>query len=191
MVKHVVIVGGGLAGLACAVSLGDAGLRVTLVEREKRLGGRARSWTDSVSGDTIDLGPHVLHSEYANMLAFLERLGTRHLVRWQPEKLVTIVSPGRTAVLRALDAMDALEYLRPAGVTGPMIDWFWAFAALSVMNVPLERCSTAALLRVHSQMIGHRHVHSAFRRSGSRSSLRSSRSTPSRETAAESCWASR
>jgi len=205
MVQDAVIVGGGLAGLACAVALGDAGLRVTLVEREKRLGGRAGSWTDAASGDAIDLGPHVVHSEYRNMLAFLERLGTRELICWQPEKFITLFSK-RPVVLRhrrlpppfsllpdliagsglsardlwsnnratwramrfdeadvpALDAVSALHYLRAAGVSEPMIGWFWSFAALSVMNVPLERCSAAALLRVHSQLIGQRGLHFGF-----------------------------
>jgi 15-cis-phytoene desaturase len=206
----VVIVGGGLAGLACAVALGDAGLRVTVIEREKHLGGRARSWTDAVSGDTIDLGPHVLHSEYRNMLALLERLGTRELVHWQTEKLITLAASGhygpRPVVIRhralpppfsllpdliagaglsmrdywsnnraiwralrfdeadvpELDGVSALDYLRGAGVSQPMIDWFWSFAALCIMNVPLERCSAAALLRVHSQLIGHRCLHFGF-----------------------------
>jgi 15-cis-phytoene desaturase len=206
MVQHVAIVGGGLAGLACGVALTDAGLRVTLIEREKRLGGRARSWTDAASGDVIDLGPHVLHSEYRNMLAFLERLGTRDLVRWQPDNLITLVAGRRVVRLRhrpltpplsllpdlvrgsrlplrdlwsnnrvtwramrfreddvaELDQVSAFEYLRALGVTQPMIDWFWSFAALSIMNVPLERCSAAALLRVHSQLIGHRRLHFGF-----------------------------
>ena len=206
MVQHVAIVGGGLAGLACGVALTDAGLRVTLIEREKRLGGRARSWTDSASGDVIDLGPHVLHSEYRNMLAFLERLGTRDLIRWQPENLITLVAGERIVRLRhrplppplsllpdlvrgsrlplrdlwsnnrvtwcamrfreddvpELDQIAALDYLRALGVTQPMIDWFWSFASLSVMNVPLERCSAAALLRVHAQLIGHRRLHFGF-----------------------------
>ena len=206
MVRNVVIVGGGLAGLACAVALREAGLAVTLVERERFLGGRARSWVDEASGDAIDLGPHVLHSEYGNMLAFLERLGTRDLITWQPDKLITLVTRGRVTKLRhrplpppfsllpdlvagaglslrdllsnnrvswramrfdeadvpELDRVSALEYLRASGVSGPMIDWFWSFAALSVMNVPLERCSAAALLRVHSQLIGHRRLHFGF-----------------------------
>jgi uncharacterized protein with NAD-binding domain and iron-sulfur cluster len=206
MVQDAVIVGGGLAGLACAVALGDAGLRVTLIERERGLGGRARSWTDAASGDTIDLGPHVLHSEYRNMLAFLERLGTRHLVCWQPRKLITLATRARPVMLRhrrlppplsllpdlvaasglslrdlwsnngptwralrfdeadvpELDRVSAADYLRAAGVSERMIEWFWAFAALAVMNVPLERCSAAALLRVHSQLIGHRGLHFGF-----------------------------
>ena len=206
MVRHVVIVGGGLAGLACAVALRDAGLRVTLIERERSLGGRARSWVDAASGDLIDLGPHVLHSEYANMLAFLERLGTRELIAWQPEKLITLVARDRVVELKhrpltppfgllpdliagcglslrdllsnnrvtwramrfgeadvpELDRCSALEYLRASGVSQAMIDWFWSFVALSVMNVPLERCSAAALLRVHSQLIGRRRLHFGF-----------------------------
>jgi 15-cis-phytoene desaturase len=61
-----------------------------------------------------------------------------------------------------LDRVNALEYLRAAGVSERMIGWFWSFAALSVMNVPLERCSAAALMRVHSQLIGRRRLHFAF-----------------------------
>lgn len=206
MGQHVAIVGGGIAGLACGVALTDAGLRVTLIEREKRLGGRARSWTDEATGDVIDLGPHVVHSEYRNMMRFLERLGTRELICWQPENLITLVDGKRVVRLRhrplppplsllpdlvagsglafrdlrsnnritwramrfdesdvpALDRVGGHDYLRAAGVTQPMIDWFWSFASLSVLNVPLERCSAAALLRVHSQLIGHRRLHFGF-----------------------------
>jgi 15-cis-phytoene desaturase len=203
MVRHVVIVGGGLAGIACAVALGEAGVRVTLVEREERLGGRARSWTDPASGDVIDLGPHVLHSEYRNMLALLGRLGTRDRIAWQPGKLITFSTgaalrhrplppplsllPDMARASRlplrdlwsnngptlralrfdeadvpALDRQDALAFLRGAGVSEAMIDWFWSFAALAVMNVPLERCSAAALMRVHSQLIGRRGLHFGF-----------------------------
>jgi 15-cis-phytoene desaturase len=87
-----IVIGGGLAGLACAAALADHGLRVTLVEREIRLGGRAASCHDRVTGDVVDTGPHVFHSEYRNMLAFLRRLGTSRLVCWQPDPVLTVAS---------------------------------------------------------------------------------------------------
>jgi 15-cis-phytoene desaturase len=64
--------------------------------------------------------------------------------------------------LATLDAVPALAYLRSAGTSEAMIDRFWRFAAMTVMNVPLEHCSTGALLRVHSQLIGHRGIHFGF-----------------------------
>jgi squalene-associated FAD-dependent desaturase len=202
----VVVIGGGLAGLACAVALADNGLQVVVVERDARLGGRARSWTDATTGDTVDIGPHVMHSEYRNMLALLERLGTRDLITWQPGKVLTIASRPRPVMLRhwplppplslvpslltapglsirdylsmmttvwramqfdeqdvpQLDRVSALDFLRDHGVSERMIAWWWAFAAMVVTNVPLERCSAAALMRIHAQLSGHRKVHFGF-----------------------------
>jgi squalene-associated FAD-dependent desaturase len=98
--KHVVVIGGGLAGLSCAVALADRGARVTVLERAARPGGRASSWQDPASGDTVDIGPHIFHSEYHNMLAFLARLGTGRLICWQPRKVLTIASKPRPLALR-------------------------------------------------------------------------------------------
>ncbi len=55
---HVVVVGAGLSGLACALHLLGAGRRVTLVEREDGPGGRAGRV--SLGGYEIDTGPTVL-----------------------------------------------------------------------------------------------------------------------------------
>src|SRR3954470_23609163 len=73
----IVIVGAGLAGLACALALRGSGLRVEVFEADAALGGRARSWTDTHTGDAIDLGPHIIPSEHRNMLALLSMLGTQ------------------------------------------------------------------------------------------------------------------
>jgi len=62
----------------------------------------------------------------------------------------------------ALDPIPALDYLRACGTSEAMIERFWRFAAMVVMNTPLEHCSTAALLRVHSQLLGHRRLHFGF-----------------------------
>ncbi|MEU2183664.1 phytoene desaturase [Streptomyces thermolilacinus] len=55
---HVVVVGAGLSGLACALHLLGAGRRVTVVERDTGPGGRAGRV--SVAGYEIDTGPTVL-----------------------------------------------------------------------------------------------------------------------------------
>ncbi|AKI99226.1 phytoene dehydrogenase-like protein [Archangium gephyra] len=55
----VVVVGGGLGGLAVAVMLARGGRKVTLLEKSKHLGGRAH--TTEVEGYHFNLGPHALY----------------------------------------------------------------------------------------------------------------------------------
>lgn len=90
METDVIIVGGGLAGLACAAGLWDCGLRLTLLEASPWLGGRARSWVDAASGDELDLGPHVLTNEHRNMLALLRMLGTEREVVWHTDNFLVL-----------------------------------------------------------------------------------------------------
>ena len=42
--KHVIIIGGGIAGMQCAQTLAGRGIRVTIVEKENDLGGKLRNW---------------------------------------------------------------------------------------------------------------------------------------------------
>lgn len=48
MSRHVVVVGGGVAGLAAALRLSGAGVRVTLVEQSARLGGKISTRPDGI-----------------------------------------------------------------------------------------------------------------------------------------------
>ncbi|MEJ2362326.1 MAG: hydroxysqualene dehydroxylase HpnE [Gammaproteobacteria bacterium] len=69
----IVIVGGGWAGLSCAVELVDLGHSVTLLESARQLGGRARR----IAFDThaVDNGQHILLGAYHHSLQLLNRLG--------------------------------------------------------------------------------------------------------------------
>jgi len=77
-----IIIGGGLAGIAAAVRLAEAGTRVTLVETRQRLGGRATSFTDPTTGDTLDNCQHVLMRCCTYLLDLYERLGVADSIEW-------------------------------------------------------------------------------------------------------------
>ncbi len=91
----VVVVGGGLAGLTTALGLALEGTDVVVVEKSPRLGGRAQSWVDETTGDPVHIGPHILLSEYPNMLRLLEILGTEDRVIWQNDHFLTLTEGER------------------------------------------------------------------------------------------------
>ncbi|MET0897214.1 MAG: hydroxysqualene dehydroxylase HpnE [Mycobacterium sp.] len=82
--QHVVVVGGGLAGLASTVWLAESGYRVTLLESNGSLGGRTIGLT-SARGDAIENGQHVFAGSYENIFRFLHSVGTRHLLEFPDE----------------------------------------------------------------------------------------------------------
>jgi squalene-associated FAD-dependent desaturase len=72
----VVVVGGGLAGMAAALRMATAGCEVELVERRPFLGGRAFSFRDPDTGAAIDNGQHVLAGACRRLRAFLAEIGS-------------------------------------------------------------------------------------------------------------------
>ena len=204
------IIGGGLAGLTCAVGLRDSGLKIIVLESSDSLGGRARSWIDPKTSDPIDIGPHIFLSEYPNMLKLLKILGTRDRIVWHTDQFITMVRGRSRVVMRMdplpppfhfvpsvmadqtisawdkisnlkvtlyamgmdeadvlkLDHVAALDFLRRMGVTPRYIERFWAFVSISIMNVPVEKCSAGALLRFYRHLIGHNNYHIGFPSAG-------------------------
>lgn len=66
----VIVVGAGLAGLACAVKLAERGVKVTVLEASDGVGGRAR--TDVVDGFLLDRGFAIVLSSYPEQKAMLD-----------------------------------------------------------------------------------------------------------------------
>ncbi len=99
--KTALIVGGGIAGLACALRLSERGVAVTLLETRKKLGGRATSFQDVRSGRWLDNCQHVVLGCCTNYLDLLGRLGARDKIVWHREQYwfevggrVSIIKPG-------------------------------------------------------------------------------------------------
>ncbi|GIW87378.1 MAG: phytoene dehydrogenase [Isosphaeraceae bacterium] len=81
---RVVVVGGGLAGLAAAVALADRGLRLTVLESRPWLGGRAGSFSDPAVGGWVDLCQHVAMGCCTNLEDYCARIGTQNQFRTLP-----------------------------------------------------------------------------------------------------------
>jgi squalene-associated FAD-dependent desaturase len=105
-----VVIGGGLAGLASAVWLAEAGKNVTLLERRGSLGGRTHAMRAEAVDDVPDNGQHVIASGYHHLYRYLESVGTReHIVfprsstlRWPDGRKVTMHTTGLGAIRNLL-----------------------------------------------------------------------------------------
>lgn len=149
----VIIVGGGMAGLACARTLTAAGRSALVLERSDSVGGRVR--TDTVDGFLLDHGFQVLPLAYPEARALLdyERLALgsfergaivyaggrfRRLAdpRHQPVRSLRALAGGvvgvrdGAAVLKLLrgsgDETTSAEALRRAGVSRATVEIFFA-----------------------------------------------------------------
>lgn len=117
----VVIIGGGLAGIAAAVRLADRGARVTLVETRKRLGGRATSFVDPTNEQLLDNCQHVLMGCCTNLIDLYKRLGVADCIAWH-RRLYFLDGQGR------LDVLEADDLPAPLHMTGSLL----AFASLTL-----------------------------------------------------------
>jgi squalene-associated FAD-dependent desaturase len=96
-----IVIGGGLAGLASAAALGQAGFQVDLFEARPFLGGRATSYL--VPGDNsevIDNCQHVLLRCCVNLMNFYGRLGVADRIQFH-KRFYFIEPGGRTSILEA------------------------------------------------------------------------------------------
>ncbi|MGA0199406.1 MAG: FAD-dependent oxidoreductase, partial [Prochlorotrichaceae cyanobacterium] len=72
--KRVAIVGAGLAGMAAAVDLVDAGYQVDLYESRPFVGGKVGSWVDA-DGNHVEMGLHVFFGCYYQLFDLMRRVG--------------------------------------------------------------------------------------------------------------------
>jgi phytoene dehydrogenase-like protein len=159
----VLVVGAGLAGLACARELSAAGLRTLVLEASDGVGGRVR--TDVVDGFRLDRGFQVLLTAYPTTGRFLD-YGKLDLRPFEPGALVRI-GDGFAAVSdpfrRPSDAVATL--LSPVGSIGDkarIAKLRVAVRGRSVADILSER-EDSTLHRLSELGFGRRIIESFFR----------------------------
>ena len=93
VVTDAIVIGGGFAGLAAGVAMAREGHRVTVLEKRQMLGGRAYSYMDGTTGDTIDNGQHAMMGCYHETLRFLDRIGASDKLLVQPTPRIAMLDP--------------------------------------------------------------------------------------------------
>jgi squalene-associated FAD-dependent desaturase len=108
-----VVVGGGLAGIAAALRLADAGREVVLFERRTRLGGAAFSFQRA--GLSVDNGQHVFLRCCAAYQWLLDQLDATAMTYLQPRLDIPVLRPdGKQARLARLPGVPAPGHLGAA-----------------------------------------------------------------------------
>jgi squalene-associated FAD-dependent desaturase len=109
MKERVVIIGGGLAGLAAATALAPRGLAVTVLESRARLGGRAGSFLDAATGQLIDTCQHVSMGCCTSFAHFCRTVGIGRLLQQQPQ--LYFMTPDRRLSTFRADPLPAPFHL--------------------------------------------------------------------------------
>jgi 15-cis-phytoene desaturase len=103
-IMRVAIAGGGLAGLACAKYLVDAGHQPILLESRDVWGGLVAAWKDE-DGDWYETGLHAFFGAYPNMLQLLKELDIGDRLQWKQHTLI-FNQPEKPGVLSRFDVPD-------------------------------------------------------------------------------------
>ena len=108
------VIGGGLAGLASAVALAEAGLEVRVFEKRPHLGGRATSYT-LPDGSEVDNCQHVTLGCCTNLADFYRRAGAGDKIRFY-DRLYFVDRKGRRSTIEA-SRLPAPLHMAPSFLT--------------------------------------------------------------------------
>ncbi|MDR3086960.1 MAG: hydroxysqualene dehydroxylase HpnE [Azoarcus sp.] len=139
----VALIGAGYAGLACAVELARQGIKTTVFERSRTLGGRARALRKD--GWTVDNGQHVLIGAYTELTRLLRMTGV------SPRQLqhlpLTLHVPGQIHLRAA--ALPAPLHLAVGLATARGLNWRERFALAALLrHLKRERFRLPATMTV-------------------------------------------
>jgi protoporphyrinogen/coproporphyrinogen III oxidase len=112
--QDVVVIGGGISGLSLAFYCSQAGMKTTLIEKNKTVGGSFASHHYSSNGDSfwLELGAHTCYSSYQNLLGIVETCGVADTIIPREKVPFTLLQNGE--VQSIMKGLNILELLRSA-----------------------------------------------------------------------------
>jgi zeta-carotene desaturase len=128
---RVAVLGAGFAGLAAAIALQEHRHSVVLLERRGVLGGRATSYRDTLSGEDVDSGTHLMVGAYAATLDLVRRAGAEDLLLVQDSLSIDYVDDRGFSSLRCPPLSAPLHLA--AGILGLRLPWRARLAALRLL----------------------------------------------------------
>lgn len=146
----VVVVGGGISGLAAARAIHQHGYTVTVLERADRVGGRMR--TEIVDGVSIDVGAQSINGFYDTTIALIDELGlsSELLPRSQRAYLVdngAVQGLWPAGELLSGHALSALPKARMLLLTAPLLAHWRQLSIVDLASsAALDRQSAAQFL---------------------------------------------
>ena len=158
--REVVVIGGGIAGLAAGVRLIQLGMKPIVLEKRPFLGGRAYSFTDSETGSEIDNGQHVFVGACDQFQQYIRDIGAWDQVRLEKRLELPVLKNGRLSWLRArklpglLANLSALLGYRHVGIRGKLLI-LWGLLSIRLTRPgpgsPHDRITFEDWLRDHGQ----------------------------------------
>lgn len=118
---RVAVIGGGLSGLAAAAAAVDAGLEVELFEARCRLGGRAGSFFDPLSGELVDYGQHVAMGCCTQWAEFCRRTGIDQC--FQRHRRLWLIGPDGITYTLGAAPLPAPFHLLPSVLSLGYLSW--------------------------------------------------------------------
>ncbi len=125
--------GAGLAGLAAACDLVDAGWAVTILEKRPFAGGKTYSFTDPQSGEELDNGQHVFMRCCTEYMSFLRRVGGIDQAHLQPRLRVPVVRRHGARSALTASRLPAPFHLVPSFLRYAHLSWGEKLAAARLL----------------------------------------------------------
>jgi squalene-associated FAD-dependent desaturase len=112
--RKVIIIGGGLAGLSAGITCIKNGLRPILIEKNRYVGGRVRSFYSPDIEKIIDNGQHILSNAYKETFNFLEIIGSLDKVFFQTKfSALMVKKPSEKILFETLPLPSPLHFFLP------------------------------------------------------------------------------